>query len=113
MLELSDILEYAEELEQNNKAKVSLYFVTRHLKAGMGKRAKVLDKYDFKLTQAPISPDIANYFREILANQIKTHASRDEIELKPYTVVDDDLHHKIYTYALNNAISFSNVMRYG
>ncbi|ENP7460609.1 DUF4868 domain-containing protein, partial [Vibrio fluvialis] len=110
MLELEDLLEYAEELKVDKKAKVSLYFITRHLKPGMSRTAKVLDKYDFKLTQAPISPDIAKFFKDTLSNQISSHASKDDVEFKQYTVIDDDLDNKIYTYALNNAISFSNVI---
>lgn len=109
-MQLEDILEYAENLDANDNAKISLYFVTRHIKPGMSPRAKVLDKYDFKLTQAPISPDISSYFRTILANQIQSHASRDEVEVKPYTVIDDDLNNKIYTYSLNNAIAFADVI---
>jgi len=110
MLELEDLLGYAEELRVDKKAKISLYFITRHLKPGMNRNAKVLDKYDFKLTQAPISQDIAKFFKDTLSNQISSHASKDDVEFKQYTVIDDDLDNKIYTYALNNAISFSTLI---
>ncbi|MCU8007199.1 DUF4868 domain-containing protein [Shewanella sp. SM87] len=110
MLKLEELLEYAEDLKEDKKSKVSLYFVTRHLKAGMRQSATLTDKYDFDLVKAPISPDIAEFFRATLSNQILSHASKDDIEMKKYTVIDDDIDNKIYTYAMNNAISFASVI---
>lgn len=110
MLKLEELLEYAEQLKDNNKAKITLYFVTRHLKSGMSKAAKVTDKYDFKIVKAPIAPDIAEFFKSTLSNQIISHASKDDIEMKNYTVIDDDIDNKIYAYAMNNAISFSRII---
>jgi hypothetical protein len=110
MLKLEELLEYAEELQSDKKAKVSLYFVTRHLKTGMSRSAKVTDKHDFKLVKAPIAPDIATFFKQTLSNQIISHASKDDIEMKNYTVIDDDIDNKIYAYAMNNAISFAKVI---
>ncbi|WP_324726392.1 Kiwa anti-phage protein KwaB-like domain-containing protein [Klebsiella sp. ZJOU C1] len=110
MLKLDELLEYAEQLKEDDKAKISLYFVTRHLKNGMSKAAKVTDKYDFKVIKAPIAPDIAKFFKNTLSNQIISHASKDDIEMKNYTVIDDDIDNKIYAYAMNNAISFSKVI---
>lgn len=110
MLKLEELLEYAEQLTEDKKAKISLYLVTRHLKVGMAKDAKLTDKYDFKVIQAPIAPDIADFFKTTLSNQITSHASKDDIEMKNYTVIDDDIDNKIYAYAMNNAISFSKVI---
>lgn len=110
MLKLEELLEYAEKLKDDEKVKVSLYFVTRHLKTGMSKSAKVTDKYDFKVIKAPIAPDIASFFKCTLSNQIISHASKDDIEMKKYTVIDDDIDNKIYAYAMNNAISFSKII---
>ena len=110
MLKLEELLEYAEQLASDDKVKVSLYFVTRHLKVGMKQSAKVTDKYDFNVTKAPIAPDIALFFKKTLSNQIISHASKDDIEMKKYTVIDDDIDNKIYAYAMNNAISFSKVI---
>jgi hypothetical protein len=106
MLAVEELLAYAEELKDDSTAKISLYFVTRHLKPGINKSAKVTDKHEFRLVKAPISPAIAKYFKETLANQITSHGSKDDIVLKNYTVIDDDIDNKIYTYASNNAISF-------
>lgn len=110
MLQLEDLLEYAETLDNDKSAKVSLLFITRELKPGMNPKAKVLDKYDFELQKVSLSPDISDHFKDVLSNQIKSHSSKDEIEIRPYTVIDDDLENKIYTYALNNAVSFSKVI---
>lgn len=110
MLKVEDLLEYAEQLRDDKKAKISLYFVTRQLKTGMGRAAKVTDKYDFSVIKASIAPDIASFFQKTLSNQIITHASKDDIEMKKYTVIDDDIDNKIYAYAMNNAISFSKII---
>ncbi|ELV8552728.1 DUF4868 domain-containing protein [Vibrio fluvialis] len=110
MLALEDLLEYAEDLKDDEKAKLSLYFVTRHLKSGMARSSKVTDKYDFKLVQAAISPSIKSFFQKTLSNQIISHGSKDDIEMKNYTVIDDDINNKIYAYADNNAIAFSKVI---
>lgn len=110
MLTLNDLLDYSDALGKDTKAKISLFFVTRKLKPGMSSKAKVLDKYDFELQKAALAPEIGTYFKGVLSSQIKSHASKDEIELKQYTVIDDDLDNKIYTYALNNAVSFSKVI---
>ncbi len=110
MLTLEELMDYAEELKEDKTAKISLYFVTRHLKTGMLKTAKVTDKFDFQLVKAPIAPDIADFFKQTLSNQIISHASKDDIVMKNYTVIDDDIDNKIYAYAMNNAISFSKVI---
>lgn len=111
MLDVEDLLEYAEKLkEDNDTIKVSLFFVTRHLKKGVTANAKVMDKHDFHITKAPIDPSISGFFKEVLSNQIISHASKDDIEMKQYTVIDDDIDNKIYAYALNNAMSFSHVI---
>ncbi|HBM1953584.1 TPA: DUF4868 domain-containing protein, partial [Escherichia coli] len=44
MLKLEELLEYAEQLKDDDAAKISLYFITRHLKAGMSRTARVVDK---------------------------------------------------------------------
>ncbi|BEH72530.1 Kiwa anti-phage protein KwaB-like domain-containing protein [Edwardsiella tarda] len=110
MLNLEDLLEYAENLKDDDDVKISLYFVTRHLKVGVSKAAKVTDKYDFYIIKAPIAQDVANFFKQTLSNQIISHASKDDVEMKKYTVIDDDIDNKIYAYAMNNAISFSKVI---
>ncbi|MCC9241914.1 hypothetical protein [Escherichia coli] len=61
MLKLEELLEYAEQLKDDDAAKISLYFITRHLKAGMSRTARVVDKFDFKIIKAPIAPDIAKF----------------------------------------------------
>lgn len=106
MLTLDELLAYAEDLKADETAKISLYFVTRQLKPGMTKTAKTTDKYEFRVSKAPISPSIATFFKETLANQIISHGSKDDINIKKYTVIDDDIDNKIYTYANNSALSF-------
>lgn len=80
MLKLEELLEYAEQLKDAKKAKITLYFVTRHLKIGMSKAAKVTDKYDFKVVKAPIAPDIADFLK--VRYQTKSFLMRQKMILK-------------------------------
>ena len=76
----------------------------------MRSNTRAIDKYDFNVKKVSLSSDVSDYFKSVLSNQIITHSSREDIEVKPYTVIDDDIDNKIYTYALNNALSFSKVV---
>jgi hypothetical protein len=70
----------------------------------------VLDKYEFKAQSIDLSKEMAEYFGNIVKKQLASVASRDDIEMCEYAVVDEDLPNRVYTYALNNALSFSRVI---
>ncbi len=110
MLTAEELLEYAEGISNDKAVKISLIFIMRELKPGMRSNTRAIDKYDFNVKKVSLSSDVSDYFKSVLSNQIITHSSREDIEVKPYTVIDDDIDNKIYTYALNNALSFSKVV---
>lgn len=99
-------------LENTDNFPLWLYFVTRSIKEGVKKTAKVVDKYDFNLNKIDLSEEMQSFFKDVLKEQLKKVLSKKDIEMVEYTVIGDDLSNKIYTYALNNALSFSSVINH-
>lgn len=93
-----------------NSVSVKLYIITRHIKDGVKKTARVIDKYSFQARTVDLSPDLNDFFIGIAKKQISRMVDGDDYELEEYAVIGDDLGDKIYTYALNNALSFSDVI---
>lgn len=89
---------------------INLFFITREIKEGVAKSAKVIDKYCFKAWNVDISPDLVKFFINVAKKQVTRVNDSDDYELEPYSVIGDDLSNKLYTYALNNALSFSDVV---
>lgn len=89
---------------------INLFFITREVKDGVAKSAKVIDKYCFKAWNVDISADLVKFFTEVAKKQVEKVNNTKDYELEPYSVINDDLSNKLYTYALNNALSFSDVV---
>ena len=89
---------------------INLYFVSRHVKKGIAKSARVVDKFDFKTNSVDISPELVTFFVDIAKKQLAKSLNTSGYELEAYSVISDDLSNKLYTYALNNALSFSDVI---
>lgn len=107
---LSRLKELSEKLMSLRPHAIRLYLITRHIKPGISKSQKVLKKYDFEVAKIDLSDELQEYFRDVQTGQIKEALSDEEIEMSEYSVIDEDLHHRIYTYALNNALSFADVI---
>lgn len=95
---------------EKDAVSVKLYLITRHIKDGVKKTAKVIDKYSFQARTVDLSADLNEFFVGIAKRQIGKVIDSNDYELEEYTVIGDDLGDKIYTYALNNALSFSDVI---
>ena len=89
---------------------VYLYFVTRHIKEGL-KNKKVLEKYNFRVQKVDLSFELQGYFKEVLIKQLDNVLSKDDLEITDYKIISDDLKNTLYTYALNNALSFSKIFQ--
>ena len=98
------------EIIEGRNVSVKLYIITRHIKDGVKKTAKVIDKYTFRARTVDLSGDLNEFFVGIAKKQIGRMVGNDDYELEEYAVIGDDLGDKIYTYALNNALSFSDVI---
>jgi len=89
---------------------INLYFISRHVKGGISKSARVVDKFDFRTNSVDISPELVKFFVDGAKKQLEKSISTTGYELEAYSVISDDLSNKLYTYALNNALSFSDVI---
>ncbi|MCX0438731.1 Kiwa anti-phage protein KwaB-like domain-containing protein [Aeromonas veronii] len=98
------------EILDDSNISVNLYFISRHVKEGIAKTARVVDKFSFRTNSVDISPDLVTFFTEIAKKQLNKPLKTEGYELEGYTVISDDLTNKLYTYALNNALSFSDVI---
>lgn len=87
-----------------------LFFITRHIKDGVKKTEKVIDKFQFKANAIDMSPDVCSFFSKNVKIQLENLKNKDGYELESYNVITDDLGDKLYTYALNNSLSFSDVI---
>lgn len=94
----------------DDNVSINLYFISRHVKDGIVKSAKVVDKYSFQTNGADISPDLVDFFKNVAKNQLEKCVRTEGYELEGYSVISDDLSNKLYTYALNSALSFSDVI---
>lgn len=94
----------------NADTRVQLYLVTRHIKPGIPRSAKVLDKYRFQANKIDLAADLGAFFREAIVRKLQVTAENDDLQMQPYSVIGDDLGDSVYTYALNNALSFSDVI---
>ncbi len=94
----------------DDSASLSLYFITRHVKDGVKKSEKMIDKFQFKANSIDMSPDISSFFVGNAKKQLEKLMKIEGYELQNYNVINDDLGDKLYTYALNNALSFSDVI---
>ena len=103
--------ELSEELKNEDEKNFHLYLVIRKLKKGIAKSKKVLDKYDFHLKKVDINKELKVFFKSNLLKQLEKTIHKKDLEITDYSVIDDDLSHKLYTYSLNNALSFSKVIK--
>lgn len=100
------LLDYLEKNEWN----VQLFFITRELKENVKPRDKVIDKYKFNAHKADLDNEISEYFKELFLKNIITATKKENLMIKQYEVISDDISGEIYTYALNNSLSFSDVI---
>lgn len=107
---VNEKLSKARSILEATSSSLNLFFVTREVKDGIAKSAKVVDKYCFKAWGSDVSPELEEFFVKNLAKQLDRVMGSENYELEPYDVISDDLPNKLYAYALNNALSFSHVV---
>lgn len=103
---MNDILD----IIQSQNVTFKLYFITRHIKDGVKTKDKIIDKFQFKANSIDISPEISCFFAHNAKKQLEKLTKIEGYDLETYNVITDDLGGKLYTYALNNTLSFSDVI---
>jgi hypothetical protein len=91
------------------KCNIYLYFITRHPNENLEDK-KILERYNFLAQQVDLSKELQDYFKDILKNQLEKTLQKEDLEVSKYSIISDDLKNKLYTYALNNALSFSKLI---
>ena len=103
---VSDILNIINSKDVNYR----LFFITRDIKDGVKKTEKIIDKFQFKANSIDMSPDVCEFFSKNSKKQLEKLITIEGYDLEAYNVITDDLGDKLYTYALNNTLSFSDVI---
>jgi len=87
---------------------IRLFFITRVLKTGVKMRAKILDKFDFKVYSIDINKDIRTHLLTLTQDKLERHLSRKD-EITEYDVVTDDTS-QVFTYSMKNkGLAFNRV----
>ena len=106
-MEIKDLLE---KIQSTNVEDSKLYFVTRLLKEGIKKNAKMIDKYIFKIYQIDIDDEIRQYLYDCSQEELQRVIKKD-YQLLDYDVISDDTEH-LFTYKINNkALPFQDIVR--
>lgn len=106
---MSIIERIQERVKGGAEGRTKLYFVTRILKEGIGKRAKVLDKYDYKTYRVDITDDIRKEIHTTATECINKLVNKDTV-FAEFDVIHDG-QHTLMTYPMTTkAMSFKNVL---
>lgn len=105
-----DLFKKISSIINHNETRFKLLLITRHIKDGIPSNAKVLDKYKFITHDIDTDEGMNTFFKEIANEQIKKAFESEDRTIAEYEVIDDDLGDKLYSYALNNAMAFSEVV---
>ncbi len=107
--ESSKLDEVLAKIKETKKEDVKLHFITRILKAGIGKRDKTLDKYVFKVYQIDVDDEIRAYLYDLSIKELERTLSKD-YTLVDYDPISDDVDH-LFSYKLKaETSSFSDVV---
>lgn len=94
----------------NEETEAKFFFITRHEKPGSKKTMRVAERYEFKAQMSQARKELAAQFKQITIKQLHAITKKTDYEIVGYSVIADDAADTLYTYALNNAISFSSVL---
>lgn len=101
--------EVLNEIKKTNEQDVKLHFITRILKDGVNKRAKMLDKYVFRAYQIDVDDEIRKYLYDLSVKELERTLSKD-YTLVDYDPISDDTDH-LFSYKLKSETSsFSDVV---
>ena len=86
-----------------------LFLITRHVKEGVKKNEKMLNKHVFKLWQINIDPDVRTELFNSVKKQLEYLLIKKDLEIHSYEVIDDDIE-KIYSYSISNrSLAFNDI----
>ena len=99
------------ELINNPISSTNLYFISRTIKDGATKSTRSIDKFEFSTNSVDISSELVEFFMNSAKKQLqKSSSSESGYSFEEYSIISDDTPDTIYTYTLNNELSFSPVI---
>ena len=103
---VKNILEVIE--SENTSARI--FLITRKEQAGVRARDRMIERYDFFAHKVHARNEVTSRLAGVVKHQLESIACKDDYQLQPYDVISDDLDNTLYTYALNNALAFTDVI---
>ena len=104
---LEGLLSY---LKNDPEFTMQLFLITRHLKDGMRRYTKKVDKYKYKTSKVEFEKEIKDFFINLFKNKLEYRLSDDDVSIEEYDIITDDLDNTIYTYTLNTNLDFADVI---
>lgn len=105
---MNEITQILESLENLKVTDLKVYIVTRHLKDGVSKSKKMLDKWEFDLHRIEIDKILQQVLFENIVSKINEYLhNKVEYELREYEIAEDGKE-CLYTYNLQNKVTAFN-----
>ncbi|SNB26769.1 conserved hypothetical protein [Flavobacterium psychrophilum] len=106
-MDKSQLVETLKDVVSEN---LNMYFITRIVKEGFKKNAKILEKFNFNVYQIEITDEVRDYLYSLSIKQFERIEKSEELNFVDYDVIGDDSEH-LFTYSMkNNVGSFSDVV---
>ncbi len=95
------LTEIVQSLRAEKSLGIRLFFITRNLKSGVSKTAKMLQKFSFQLKGIDTDTDLQKMFLDIATRQISDVLEEKQLTITEYEAIDDDTP-KLYSYDITN-----------
>lgn len=97
-------------LESKPSHTLKVLLVTRHLKENISKSKKALDKYEYKIGSVQPNKELNEHLFKNLLQELSKMISDEGIQFEDYSVISDDSGDRVFTYKINEVLSFSDVV---
>lgn len=106
-MNVSERLVGASRIVTGGNATIALCFITRHIRDGVRRTDRIVDKYSFVAHRVDLSTQLNEFFLGIVRLHVDKLSEVGKFILEDYAVINDDLDDKIYSYILNDSLSFA------
>jgi hypothetical protein len=96
---MNKLEEIHDKVQNAKEKKARLYFVTRKIKKGMTRSAKVADKYEYKAWSIDTDLEIQSELYKVFDIKLGNISDENKFTISDYTLIGDDDSKKILTYS--------------
>jgi hypothetical protein len=97
-------------INKASEENLKMYFITRILKVGIKSKARVLEKFDFKVYEIEVTNEVRSYIYNLSVKQFTKIEENEDLHFIDYDVIADETEH-LFTYQMENKVgSFSDVV---